>query len=140
MATDTTPTDELRAQLEDGLASLIKDREHIDGQIASVRKAIKALDPAQFAKESHRASPKAMAKLSDAPEVAPEVIPAGKLLRLLNGNSGLSTRELAKQTNGDSAQLLELLKELEADGKVHRTGERAGTRWHAPSELPAGSA
>jgi hypothetical protein len=127
-------TNELRTKLEAGLATLINDRDQIDGQISAVRKALEALDgkPAQFAKASHRSSPEAMQKLAGPPAPV-EVMPAGKLVGVLKGSDGLSTRELAKNTNGDPAQLLELLKELEAGGQVHRTGSKAATRWHAGS-------
>jgi hypothetical protein len=42
----------------------------------------------------------------------------------------MTTRELAKATNGDSRQLLSLLKEQEDAGQVRRSGQRRGTRWH----------
>jgi hypothetical protein len=122
-----TSPDELRTKLEAGLASLIKDREQIDADIASVRKALEALD-------GKPAALKARARRKPAEPPAPvEVVPAGKLVGVLKGSDGLSTRELAKNTNGDPAQLLELLKELEAGGQVHRTGSKAATRWHAGS-------
>jgi hypothetical protein len=59
-------SDELRKDLEAGLRKLVSDRDQLDRDIASVRQALEALDgkPAQFAKASHRSSPKAMKKLS----------------------------------------------------------------------------
>jgi hypothetical protein len=59
-----------------------------------------------------------------------EVVPAGKLELLLSGTSGLTTSELADRASGDRDQVLVLLRELEAAGRVRRTGERRGTRWH----------
>jgi hypothetical protein len=62
---------------------------------------------------------------------APEVVPAGRLERLLSQNGGLTTTALAEQTNGNRDQVLTLLRELEAAGRVRRSGQRRGTRWHA---------
>ncbi len=50
---------------------------------------------------------------------------------LLSENGGLTTSALAERTNGDRDQVLTLLRELEAAGKIRRTGQRRGTRWHA---------
>jgi hypothetical protein len=60
-----------------------------------------------------------------------EVAPAGKLHRLLGATNGLSTAALAEQANAHAAQVLPLLREMEAAGRVRRTGARRGTRWHA---------
>jgi hypothetical protein len=64
-----------------------------------------------------------------------EVVPLGKLEQLLASTSdGLSAAALAKQTNGSPDQIRALLKDLEAAGKVRRTGERRGTRWSIITE------
>jgi cell division septum initiation protein DivIVA len=62
---------------------------------------------------------------------AAEVVPAGRLERLLSENGGLTTSALAEQTNGDRDQILTLLRELERAGRIRRTGQRRATRWHA---------
>jgi hypothetical protein len=116
----TTSTDQLRERLEAKIAEA-------EGDIERMKAAVKALGPAGFARASHQASPKAMAKLAD----TPAVVPAGKLVAALRGIEGMTTRQLAKETGGDSAAILELLKGLEADDKVSRTGQKAATRWHA---------
>jgi hypothetical protein len=60
-----------------------------------------------------------------------QVVPAGKLTALLAGSDGMTTRELAKDTNGRQSQILSLLRELEQEEQVRRSGQRRGTRWHA---------
>jgi hypothetical protein len=60
-----------------------------------------------------------------------EVVPAGRLEVLLSENGGLTTSALAEQTNGDRDQVLTLLRELEAAGRIRRSGQRRSTRWHA---------
>lgn len=49
---------------------------------------------------------------------------------LLAATDGLSTSALAKDTGGKTSQALTLLKELEHDGKIRRSGRRRATRWH----------
>jgi hypothetical protein len=60
-----------------------------------------------------------------------QVAPEGKLHRLLAQTDGLSTAALAQRANADPAQVLPLLRETEAAGRVRRTGERRATRWRA---------
>lgn len=60
-----------------------------------------------------------------------DVVPAGMLIARVAEADGLSTRELARQTNGNPGQVLALLKEQEDAGQVRRSGSRAATRWHA---------
>jgi hypothetical protein len=60
-----------------------------------------------------------------------EVVPAGRLEVLLSENGGLTTSALAERTNGKRDQVLTLLRELEAAGRIRRSGQRRGTRWHA---------
>jgi hypothetical protein len=43
----------------------------------------------------------------------------------------MTTSALAEQTGGNRDQILTLLRELEAAGRIRRTGQRRGTRWHA---------
>jgi predicted Rossmann fold nucleotide-binding protein DprA/Smf involved in DNA uptake len=122
--------DELHTNLEAGLASLLRDREQIDADIASVQKALAALNG-----KSQAAPKRAPRKPKSAAPV--EVIPAGKLLRLVSDfREGVSAPALAKEANADLAQVNTLLRELEAEGKVHRTGERRATRWFAGAAIP----
>jgi hypothetical protein len=65
------------------------------------------------------------------PRPSTEVAPWGKLHRLLAASDGLSTQALAEQANADPAQVLPLLREMEAAGRVWRSGPRRGTRWYA---------
>ena len=61
-------------------------------------------------------------------------MPAETLEPLLADSDGLTTAALAKQANGDPAYVLRLLRELEAAGRVRRTGERRATRWFAVTD------
>ena len=58
-------------------------------------------------------------------------VSADRLEALLSENGGLSTGALAEQTTAPRDRVLGLLRELEAAGRIRRTGQRRGTRWHA---------
>ena len=59
------------------------------------------------------------------------VITADRLESLLSGNGGLSTSGLAEEAGGNRDHVLRLLRDLETAGRIRRTGQRRGTRWHA---------
>ncbi len=60
-----------------------------------------------------------------------QVLLADQLESILGETTdGLSTSAIAQQGGADPSQVLTLLRALEKDGKVRRTGERRGTRWH----------
>ena len=63
-----------------------------------------------------------------------ETVPAGKLELLLSENGGLTTSALTERTNGNRDQVLTLLRELEAAGRIRRSGQRRSTRWHAVTD------
>lgn len=72
-------------------------------------------------------------KLLDSPPGAPfpsKAVSPDQLESLLSGNGGLSTTALAEQTKTNRDEVLVLLRELEAAGRIRRTGQRRGTRWH----------
>jgi hypothetical protein len=43
---------------------------------------------------------------------------------------GVPAREIRSQVNGSDNQVLKVLKDLESEGKVKRTGQRRATKWH----------
>lgn len=58
-------------------------------------------------------------------------VPAERLELLLSDAGGLTTTALADRANADRDRVLALLRELEAAGRVRRSGQRRATRWHA---------
>ena len=56
--------------------------------------------------------------------------PPTALESLLSGNGGLTTSALAEQAGANRDQVLRLLRDLETAGRIRRTGQRRGTRWH----------
>jgi hypothetical protein len=59
------------------------------------------------------------------------VVAAGQLEALLSANPEMTTSALAERADADREQVLTALRELEAAGRVRRSGERRSTRWHA---------
>ena len=43
---------------------------------------------------------------------------------------GVPAREIRSQVNGSDNQVLKVLKDLESEGKIKRTGQRRATKWH----------
>ncbi len=47
---------------------------------------------------------------------------------------GVPAREIRAQVSGSDNQVLKVLKDLESEGKIKRTGQRRATRWHRVSD------
>jgi hypothetical protein len=65
------------------------------------------------------------------PRRSGEAVAAVKVEGLLAEHSGITSTALAELANGGRDQVLGVLRELEAEGRARRTGQRRGTRWHA---------
>jgi hypothetical protein len=119
----------------------------IDGRLRELNAEIETLDAARSALGSREDQPPP-ARRAPAPAQAHqparrrarrtrkasrsrEVVPAGRLEVLLSENGGLTTSALAERSGGHRDQVLTLLRELEAAGRIRRSGQRRGTRWHA---------
>ena len=123
---------ELRAQL-------VRSIEQAESEVVALRSALAALDssdhsakpgPRARATQSRAAQPRATRRRRRG-AAGTEVVPAGKIESLLGRSDGITTAELARQTNGGHEQILSMLKELERAGKAHRSGTRRSTRWHS---------
>jgi hypothetical protein len=129
------------------LDSIEKRLRELNEEIATLTAARSALDGAGAATARRSRSAAARSDANTSPQRRParggrrrgrrtsgaarEVVPAGRLELLLSENGGLTTSVLAERTNGDRDQVLTLLRELEAAGRIRRTGQRRSTRWHA---------
>ncbi len=120
-------TEDLRQSLQTRLVEL-------EREASLVRNALQALDgsapTSSITSASTTPAPKPRTTRTRRQTQPTEVIPSGKLEKLLAKSDGISTANLAKQANAEPDQVLALLRELEATGKVRRTGQRRGTRWH----------
>ena len=114
---------ELRTKLVQGIQELESDLDRL-------RAALAALDGGSSSsrRRRSRARPRRRSRRRNH---GSEIVPAGKIESLLAASDGITTAELARETNGGHEQILSLLKELEQAGKAHRSGTRRSTRWHA---------
>jgi hypothetical protein len=64
----------------------------------------------------------------------PKLVPADRLESLLSNNGGLTTAALSEHASGNRDQVLKLLREMVAAGRIRRTGQRRSTRWHAVTD------
>jgi hypothetical protein len=122
---------ELRTKLVQGIQELESD-------LGRLRAALAALDGGSSGSRAP-AEPSAPRRRSRRRNQGTEIVPAGKIESLLAGSDGITTAELARQTNGGHEQILSILKELEQAGKAHRSGTRRSTRWHAGGASSNGS-
>ncbi len=104
------------ASLQDARAALV----HNGGGPAS--------PPAPRAKPRRRPPSRASRRRSTGKR---QVLVADRAERLLAESDGLTTAALAEQADAERDQVLALLRDLEAAGRVRRSGQRRGTRWHA---------
>jgi hypothetical protein len=116
-------TTELRNKLMEGIHELESD-------LGRLRAALAALD-GDSRSSKPAAEPSAPRRRSRRRNQGSEIVPAGKIESLLGSTDGITTAELARQTNGGHEQILSILKELEQAGKAYRSGTRRSTRWHA---------
>ncbi len=123
--------DRLR-ELNQEIETLTAARTALDGQEDNPSDA--GAPAVTVARRGRRRASARSARPRRRPNRAVEVVPAGRLELLLSENGGLTTSVLAERTNGNRDQVLTLLRELEAAGRVRRTGQRRSTRWHAVTD------
>lgn len=121
---------ELRTQL-------VQSIEQLESELLALRSALAALDASE--RSAKPAAAQRTARRRNRRATGAEVVPAGKIESLLGRTDGITTSELARETNGGHEQILSLLKELEQAGKAHRSGTRRSTRWHAGAGSPVAS-
>jgi hypothetical protein len=132
---DMTNTQQIIESIDDRLRKL-------NGEIETLTAARSALDAGHAPPAKRRSTATESANGTGSPRPVRrarrpksdrpvEVVPAGRLELLLSETGGLTTSALAEQANGDRDQVLILLRELEAAGRIRRTGQRRSTRWHA---------
>ena len=107
---------------------LVQSIDELESELVALRSALAALDASD---RSARPVEQRAARRRSRRAPGAEIVPAGKIESLLDRTDGITTAELARQTNGGHEQILSILKELEQAGKAHRSGTRRSTRWHA---------
>ncbi len=109
----------------------------IDGRIRELRGELGSLQDARSALISNGSAaipsgkPRPKPARGRKPTRATSVLLADTAERMLTEPGGLTTSALANQAGANHDQVLALLRDLEAAGRVRRTGARRATRWHA---------
>lgn len=116
---------------------LVHSIDELEAELVALRSALAALDASD--RSAGPAAEQRIARRRSRRAPGAEIVPAGKIESLLGGPDGITTAELARQTNGGHEQILSILKELEQAGKAHRSGTRRSTRWHAGAASSARS-
>jgi hypothetical protein len=99
-------------------------------EIASLEDARSALIAMRSAPAPERKPKPRQTSRRGRPRTARTALSAEAAESMLAPSDGLTTTALADQAGADRAQVLALLRELEAAGRVRRTGQRRTTRWH----------
>jgi predicted HTH transcriptional regulator len=118
---------------QDIVDSIEKRLHELNQEIETLNAARVALDGAETRQAVSEAPPRRVASRTRRRPTSArpaEVVPAGRLEALLSENGDLTTSVLAERSNGDRDHVLTLLRELEAAGRIRRSGQRRSTRWH----------
>jgi hypothetical protein len=116
----------------------------IDARLAEARAEIDALETAKAALHTSGTSAAGQAvrgaraggaRRSRPRSRKPAPVTAPELYELLAANDGMTTGELARRAGTAPSGVLSTLKEMEAAGKVKRSGKRRGTRWHVANPM-----
>ena len=109
------------------IVQLTAERDRINVALA----ALEAIDsPSEPASEATVQKPSAKPRLRVRKrQTTAELLNSETVLALL-APTGVSSSAVRAATKGSDNQVLRILKRLEADGKVRRSGERRSTLWH----------
>ena len=147
----------VRGPYDRAMPSLDQLRESIEGRLAELHTQVTALENAQAALHGQQrgnetpADPtgKTASRIRRRPaggadngratraraKRPPAVLGASDLEAILrDADGGLNAATIAKHSDAGYNQVLDLLRTLERDGEVRRTGARRTTRWHLISD------
>jgi predicted Rossmann fold nucleotide-binding protein DprA/Smf involved in DNA uptake len=113
------------------IGQLTAERDKLDKAIQALQALENASDPAprRTARRTTRARrTRATATSNGATARATALTPA-KVVSLVT-TDGVAASAIRQQTGGSADAVLRVLKQLESDGAVKRTGARRSTKWH----------
>ena len=109
------------------IVQLTEQRDRINIALA-VLEAIES--PPEKAPEATLQKPSAKPQLRRKKRQTTAELLNGETVLALLTPTGVPSSTVQAATKGSDNQILRILKRLEADGKVRRSGERRSTRWH----------
>jgi hypothetical protein len=125
-------------QLKGQLAETEADAQRLRTAIAALEGSVASSDAPARARRSPRA--RATRQRSSNGRSAAKVALSPDVVVKLVTPEGVPAREIRSQVNGSDNQVLKVLKDLESDGKITRTGQRRATKWHLVTSNGASAA
>jgi predicted Rossmann fold nucleotide-binding protein DprA/Smf involved in DNA uptake len=123
----TQVIEQLKAQLAETEADAQRLRtaiEALEGSVATSPAPARARRSARGRATRQRTSNGRTGKVALTPDVVVKLVTP----------EGVPARDIRSQVNGSDNQVLKVLKDLESEGKVKRTGQRRATKWHLVTE------
>jgi len=113
------------------IGQLTAERDKLDKAIQALQALEDSSGPApratgRRARRGRRTRPTATTNGASAPA---KVLTPAKVVGLVT-TDGVAASEIRAQTGGSADAVLKVLKQLESDGAVKRTGARRSTKWH----------
>jgi predicted Rossmann fold nucleotide-binding protein DprA/Smf involved in DNA uptake len=115
------------------VARLTVERDKLDKAIQALRALEDSSDPARRAASPRparrRRAPRRTATSNGASASSSTALTPENVVRLLT-TGGVPASKVREQTGGSADAVLRVLKQLESDGAVKRSGARRSTKWH----------
>ena len=119
--------EQLRAQLSETEADAQRLRtaiEALEGSVESSPAPPRVRRSARRATRPRSSNGRSAGKVALTPDVVVNLVTP----------EGVPARDIRSKVNGSDNQVLKVLKDLESEGKIKRTGQRRATKWHLVTE------
>ena len=113
------------------ISQLTAERDKLDKAIQALQALENASDPAprRTAPRTTRARRTRATATSNGASARATALTPAKVVSLVT-TDGVAASAIRQQTGGSADAVLRVLKQLESDGAVKRTGARRSTKWH----------
>jgi hypothetical protein len=128
---DMSATEEIRKSIESRLRAIETEVVSLNAALSRLRARDGAPQAAANGNRRQKASSTAIGRRRNTTQRSTTTASPAVLEQLLGAVGASSTAELAKYADADRVQVLAQLKQLEAEGRIRRTGQRRAVRWHA---------
>jgi hypothetical protein len=130
----TSRTIEVSVDIKGTIGQLTAERDKLDKAIQALQAledtpAATARAAAPRATRNRRTRRTAPAATTNGASAGAKALTPAKVVRLVT-TDGVPASEIRQQTGGSADAVLRVLKQLESDGTVKRTGARRSTKWH----------
>ena len=116
--------------ITDAIAQLTAERDRIDRAIEALQAIDSSAGSTTQPSESKPTRPRRPARARKPRQTTAELLSNETVLKLLTPE-GVPAKTIRSRFKATDNQVLRVLKGLESEGKVKRSGERRSTRWHS---------